>query len=364
MPDFTYRPTALGEVVSRRQIVSVSTYTGTQLYQFPGNALIDLRWSRDSREVSRCELEVPPTIDADLVPDIVPWLHWVTVWDETGQELYWAGPVQRSSASRSGLSISARDLSALFTRTRCPMTKRWDVTDPADIARELFAAMIEHHGLPARAVARHDPLGDKFDFSVDADQTMLDAVIDQLVGLGLHWTVVGGTPLLGPMPRDIVASLNENDFVGDGLSVVRDGSASFNDVLLRAADNLARAIVPMGGLGLQTVVDVDDMFGVSNADRAVKQYARYVSKIHETISLPDSAVLHPNAPVSISQLIPSRRFLVEARGVMTQMELTGIDVSCTPDTSSVSVRMTTVDDELPELIKIQAADSITGSDDA
>jgi hypothetical protein len=197
-----------------------------------------------------------------------------------------------------------------------------------------------------------DPLGDKFDFAAASDANMLDATIDDLVSLGLFWTVVGGVPILGPMPRGIVAAFHEDDFVGGGMTIVRDGASSFNDVLLRGATNLARAITPMGGLALQTTVDIDSMFGVSNVDRAVKQYARYVSSIRDTVVLPDNAVLHPNAPISIAQLIPSCRFTIEAYGRLIQMELVGIDVSVTPDDTSVSLRMESVDDELPELIEV------------
>ncbi len=144
------------------------------------------------------------------------------------------------------------------------------------------------------------------------------------------------------------------------MTVVRDGSKTYNDILLRGADALSRARVPMGGLNLQTIVNVDNAFGVSNVDRAVKQYARYVSKVRDSISMPDDAVLTPNAPVSIDQLVPSARITVEAFGLLIPMELHGVDVRCTPAESTVSVRLTAVDDDLPELIDIQDKSSITG----
>lgn len=349
-------------VITDQQIVSLHTYTGVQQFQFLGSELIDLTWTRESRETSRCELQVPGSMDYETLPDIVPWLHWVSVWDETGQELYWTGPIQKITANRDSMTIAARDMSSLFSRTRCPITKRWDVSDPADIANELVMAMIEHHSLNTAPIVRHDPLGDKFDFAAKADEVMMDQVMDDLVQLGLYWTVVGGVLVLGPMPRKAVVSLSEHDFIGGGMSVVRDGSATYNDVLLRSADNLARAVVPMGGLNLQTIVNIDSMFGVSNTDRAAKQYARHVSVIRDGVSLPDTAVLHPYAPVTVDRLVSSNRFIVDAFGLIVPMELVGIDVTATPDSSSVSVRMIGANDELPELIKIQNTASISGGE--
>ena len=348
------------KVIDDGQIVSLHTNTGVQLYQFLDNELIDLEWSRDLRGTSRCEITVPTTLDYHRIPDLVPWQHWLSVWDNSGQEMYWTGPVQKVSANRESMSVSARDISSLMTRTRCPLTKRWDTADPADVAGELLAAMMEHHSLPAEPIIRHDPLGDKFDYKAVADEQMLDALIDELVNFGLYWTVVAGTPILGPLPRTATAALGENDFVGGGITVVRDGSQFANDVLLRSADSVSRARVPLGALNLQSIVNIDSMFGVSNTDRAVKQYARHISTIRDTVALPDNSVLHPGAPIHISQLIPSARIVVDAYGVLVLMQITGVDVRYTADAASVSLRLVSVDDELPELIDIQDRDSLSG----
>ena len=347
-------------VIDDTQIVSIHTNTGVQLYQFLDNDLIDLTWSRDLRNTSRCEITVPTAADYNRIPDLVPWQHWISVWDNTGQELYWTGPIQRVAATRDSMTVTARDLTALFARTRCPITKRWDATEPADIATELLNATITHHNLRTKPHTRHDPLGDRFDYQTVADERMLDAHIDELVQFGLYWTVNAGTPILGPMPRQPITALTETDFVGGGISVVRDGRQFYNDVLLRSADSLARSHVPLGTLNLQTIVNIDSMFGVSNTDRAVHQYARYVSTIRDTIVLPDNAVLHPNAPIHISQLIPSTRLVIDAYGIQVLTQITGVDVRYTPQSASVSIRLESVDDELPELVSLQQQNPITG----
>jgi hypothetical protein len=141
MPPWTdYYGAGRTRIVSDEQIVSLHTINGVQLYQFLANAQTALLWTRDLREVSRCELSLPPSLDYTRLPDIVPWMHWLSVWDDTGQELYWTGPIQRLSADRTSMTISARDPAALMARTRCPITKRWDAADPATVARRRNAS--------------------------------------------------------------------------------------------------------------------------------------------------------------------------------------------------------------------------------
>lgn len=335
-------------VVSSEQIVSLRTASGKQLYQFLAHDQVSLKWTREQRQVSVCELPVSAADPGGRL-DITPWLHWIDVFDGSGRELLWSGPIQRVSAGRSQTAISARDMSALMTRTRCPVTKRWDAADPSEIAGELWSAMIALHGLQARPIERVDPRGDRFDFSVVADEELMSEPIDRLVQLGLYWTVVGGVPVLGPAQFKPVAALGENDFVGGDFSIVRDGTESYNDVLLRGGDNLARASVPMGGLQLQTIVNIDNMFGVSNVDRAAKQYVRYTGAVKDTLVVSDGAVLHPDAPIDISQLVPSVRVTVEALGVLQLMELQNVTVS---GTGEVGVTLSAVNDELPELVEI------------
>ncbi|OHU29016.1 hypothetical protein [Mycobacteroides chelonae] len=343
-------------VVSTEQIVSLRTASGKQLYQFLANDQVSLKWTREQRQVSIFDMQVPSVLDSGRRMDITPWLHWVDVFDGQGRELYWSGPIQRVLASRSRTAISARDMSALMTRTRCPLTKRWDAADPSKIAGEMWAAMIELHGLNTRPIERVDPRGDRFDFDAIADEVMMSATIDQLVGLGMHWTVVGGVPILGPAQLKPIAALGENDFVDGEFSIERDGTESYNDVLLRGGDNLSRASVPMGGLRLQTITNIDDMFGVSNVDRAAKQYVRYTGAIKDTLVLTDGAVLHPDAPVDISQLVPSVRVTVEALGVVQLMELQNVTVT---GDGSVAVTLSSVNDDLPELVEIGQKGTVT-----
>jgi hypothetical protein len=340
-------------VISNEQIVSIHTAQGVQLYQFTPDDSLTLTWSRELRDVSRCELTTPSPIEYGLLPDLMPWLHWVSVWDGSGRELYWTGPLQKVTTDCRTLAISARDVGSLMTRTRSPLTKKWEYADPAVVANELWELMLNHHGVRAEPLVRKDPLGDPFSFETKADEKMLDAVMSELVNVGLRWTVVSGVPVLGPAPLKPIAALGEHDFTGSGLSLIRDGSEVYNDVLLRSADNVTQASVPMSGLKLQSLVTEDSMFGVDNTDRAVRQYLRHTAAMRDAVMVGSDAALHPDAPIGQEQLIPSARFTLEAYGLLTLMELEAVEVNLAQGRSDVTVRMESVNDDLPELLKAQ-----------
>ena len=332
------------------QIVSLHTAaSGVQLYQFTPSDTESVSWRRELSEVSTASVLVPTR----LVEDIVPWLHWMSVWDSNGDTLHWTGPVQTVTYSREATTIEAVDTAALLSRTRVPLTKAWEAADPAEIAAELWSAMFEAQRLVGNPIVRRDPLNDPFDFVCVADEQMLDRLMDDLVGLGLSWSVVAGTALLGPAPRTPIAALGEDDFVGGDLELIRDGSRMFTDVLLRAADDQTRARVNVGGLNLQTIVDVDSLFGVSNADRAARQYLRYCSSVRDAVSVNGSAVLNPASPLTLQSLVPSARVTVSAYGVVSLMEIQSVDASFDDGDFSVAINLESVDDDPPELIKIE-----------
>lgn len=340
-------------IISEKQNVSIRTIGGVQLYQFLSSGYSQLKWTRSLRDTSICDLLVPPNAGYARIPNITPWLHWVDVWDERGDQLYWSGPIQSAEQGHDWLKLSAGDVSSLASRTFCPLTKLWDAADPAEVASELWDAMVELHGLNVKPIARNDPRGDRFQFSCTADEKMTDEVIGDLTNLGLYWSVVAGIPLLGPARFDAIAALGEKDFVDAQFSVIRDGANTYNDVQLRGADAISRARVPMGGLNLQKIVTIDDMFGVSNADHAVQQYVRHTGAIRDAISVPRGATLHPDAPIRIERLVPSVRVNVEAFGLLTTMEVEGVTVSCTKGATSVGIDLESVNDDLPELVKLE-----------
>jgi hypothetical protein len=331
-------------VVTDNLIVSLHDRRGVQLFQFLPEDYTECTWGRTTRDASQCDLTVPPLMDVDQLPDIVEWHHWLSVFDGDRDVLLWTGPIQGARANRSGLSLNAKDHGAYLSRTREPTTQRWDAADPAWIAGELWQAMVDLHGLGVRPIVRTDPEGDRYDFQTVTDSKMLDQTVSDLVNLGLRWTVISGAPIIGPVGLEPVASLGEDDFEGNGIDFVRDGSQTFNDVVVRAPDTVAQARVDYFGQNLQTIVNQDNMFGVSNVKKAAEQYVRQTGAVRTKLELPTGTVLHPDAPVSIDELMPSARFVIEARGMRQLMLLTAVEVERRQGTANVKVTMESLPD--------------------
>jgi hypothetical protein len=351
-------------MLGTNHVVAVHSVNGVALYEFGPRDMSELVWSRELRNVSSVALTLPPLLTpSGHPPDIVPWLHWVTVWDtDTGTAL-WSGPIQKVSATHSQTRIQAKDCAAFMARTRTPLTKKWENVDPSVPAAEMWRSLIALHRLKTPLIVRADPQGSRYDYSLTAGSNMMDSPISDLTGLGLRWTVVAGVVILGPAPRETVAELGENDFVGESLELTRDGSRMFNDVLLRAPDSETRAHVDMFGLNLQTIIQVDSMFGVSNADHAVAQYVRYFSKVRDAVGQPGGAVLHPDAPLAWDQMIPSARFSVSTFGLRTKTELESVTVTLNASHAEVAVRLESVTDipDLPELAVLATGGTKAGA---
>ena len=349
-------------VVSDRQHVVIHTYDGVQIAQFTAERSLSLQWNRALREVSVMSLTVPP--DAGyLIPEIHPWLYWASVWDDDGEELYWTGPIRRAAQTRRSLQIKAGDHSMYLKRTRVPVTNQWEARNPATIARELWDHMTESRGFNIEPVLLDDPRGNMFDFSCTQDDGSLSGVIDQLVQLGLYWSVVAGTPVLGPAPLEAIRALGEEHFQDDQIALVRDGTNTCNDVLLKVAGGASRARKPLAGLQLEKMVTIDDVAGVGNADRAAQEYIRNVGGIRTSIEMPEGAVLTPNAPVGIQELVPSIRFNIEAFDVLQTMELEAVSVSLNPNSiPQVGVTFESVDDDPPELVSLIATGTAASED--
>ncbi|AHJ88325.1 minor tail protein [Mycobacterium phage 39HC] len=345
-------------VVTEDQVVSIHTARGVQLLQFDPDEYTSITWGRVGRDASRFDLTAPPDFDIDRLAEIETWRDWASVYDGDNGQLLWTGPVMTAKDNRGGLTVSAKDHAAYLSRTRAPITRRWDATPPARIAGELWTRMVEAQGINARPIVRPDPEGKTYDFQTVMDEQMLDRTFTELTDLGLRYAVVSGTPILGPVSREPVATLSEDDFEGDGITFVKDGSATYNDVLVRGADNLARARADYYGQNLQTIVNLDSMFGVSNVKGAAQDYVRETGRPRVRLELPPNTVLKATAPVSIEDLMPSARFVIEARGIRQLFELKAVDVERRQGAASVRVTMESVEPEL-ELTDTKAGPTVT-----
>lgn len=335
-------------IVTNEQVVMVRAIDGTPIYEFPPDKYTSLQWGRELHQVSQCTMRTPPLLDrnGEFLP-IAPWLHWLDVWStDSTPVLYWSGPVQTPLTDQFAGQISAVDVAALLARQRCPLTQAWDAVDPSIPALEVWKTMLDQQGVPNIVpIQRLNPWGFHYNILLTQDVETLDKTMGELEQMGLFWSVNAGIPLLGPFwledPLQPLAFLDQSHFT-QPVQLTRDGTKVFNDVLVRGPDNITRARVPLNGLNLQTIVNVNNMFTLQNTLSAAQQYVLYTGSFRTEISIPQNAVLVPDAPVSIDHLVPTARYSVNVFGVRTRMQLQAMQCNIQEGQAQVSVTLNEV----------------------
>ncbi|MFD3426141.1 hypothetical protein [Nocardia fluminea] len=332
-------PPALGSMPETN--ISIHTADGRTVGVFPCTSQASVTWGREATEVSGCDITIHTQAELELIEDLRQWVHWATVWED--DDPVWTGPLMKIRIRRDQTIITARDPATFMWRTRVPTTRTWVDTAPARVADELWQAMFELHGIRVTPVVLPG-ITDTFTLNAKADSRYLHQLMNDLQKVGLQWTVFAGRPILGTFPTDPVAELAECDFMVD-LERLRDGTAMFNDIRVQGQNWAQTAIAPLAGLHLQQLVSLDDLFGASNIQRATQQYARDSARFRDVIEVPAGATLHPDAPVTMHDLIPGKVVLVHSDNVVQPMRLDQLTVTTTPESREVAVTLVAVENE-------------------
>lgn len=334
-------------VITDNMVVSVHTGArGIQLFQFAPDDYAQLTWGRRMSDASACDITCPAA-DLSRLDRVEPWRDWASVYDDDNGQMLWTGPITAARENRTGIAISAKDHMTYLSRSRVPITKRWDARDPSIVAGELWRAMADQHGVGrATAVVRPDPEGQRYDYDVTKDGQTLDQVFNDLAGMGMRYSVVAGTPIFGPLGRQPVATLSEDDFEGDGITFVKDGTAVVNDVLVRGNGLNARARTDLYGLNLQALINRDSLEGISNIQSAANAYVKETGRVTTRLELAPNTTLKPTAPVTLDDLMPTNRFVIEARGIRQLFELTAAEFDRQAAGTAIRVTMNSVNVKL------------------
>lgn len=267
-----------------------------------------LSYARTLSEVSQASLTGTTASTYEAVADVIPWAHWMSVW--RGEEEYvWAGPAPRLSVRRSSWVLSARDHGSLLWKTRAQYTKRYADTDPAVILAELWDSMTSFHGISGlTGSATVVPTALSYGFEINRDRRMVSQIVEDLVKMGVEWTVYAGKPVLIPALRtDSLVfkqyALADCDFAEE-LEVVLDGSTYVNDARVQGANYAETVVVPAEGLRMQDLISIDSLKGADNIRRAARQIAARRSTLRRAVSVPTGATLSPDVEVTVNDLMP------------------------------------------------------------
>lgn len=315
---------------------------GVPVAELPCRAITDIRWSRELSEVSRCVLSGGVSAAPDVLDRLRPLVHHLTVWRDS--EMVWIGVLQAIEGDRDEFDIEAFDYSTFLWRTRSQSTKTWNDTDPTQIMGELWTSMYERHRLSSPPPAVFESTV-QYDYQITKDAVRLEKPMKDLVKMGADWTIFRGRPVTLPTVRnkELVSPimLADCDFA-EQLKVRRDGTRFSNDILLRGKNYSASAVREVGELRVQDLVNINDLFGAANVQKAVDQLLARRSAIRIQVKVPSGATLHPTAPVTINELMPGVIFVVHtslAGGVAVERKLETVDVRQNRRGEEVSVTL-------------------------
>lgn len=339
IPDVTSLPSVFADT---QLAVSVHTVDGRIIGDFPCNMIANFTFGREGSEVSTASFQVHTQGDPELIEELRQWVHWVTFW--LGDLPVWTGPIWNIRISKTITTVSARDPSIFMWRTRVPITRTFTDTAPARIADDMWRLMNQLHRIRATPLVLPGVAEETFTVSAVADSRYMHQFMDELVKVGLQWTVVSGRVIFGEFPRTPVAELQECDFLIE-IERQRDGSQTFNDVRVQGQNWASTAVADLAGLRLQGLVSMDDMFGASNVQRATQQYARQVARLRDDLVVPANASLHPQAPVTYDDLIPGKAFAVYTDTASQLMRLDQVTVSGSPEAFDVQITLVALQDD-------------------
>ncbi|MEU1550195.1 hypothetical protein [Nocardia sp. NPDC005745] len=296
----------------------------------------EFAWSRELNQMSRLSLKAPLQ---DLASEIVPLVHWISCWH--GQSLQWVGLIEDSLRDRTGMSIEARDHARLLGWTRTPTTRQWNQLDVAPIAADLWRDMLDVHGIQAEPIVLPQLAEqERYNVTATADQRLVSQDIAELSKLGLRWTVVRGRPVLGLQPTTVAAEL-EDCHLTSGAHIRRSGARTANDVRVQGKNAAWTERRELGGLRMQSIVSLDDLFGVNNIQRAAADYVRRSARIRDELVVPPAATLTPDAPVELDMLVPGVHLSVSALGLRSVLRVDQVQVSGSPQSIDVAVTLST-----------------------
>lgn len=327
--------------------------TGAIRNDFPCGKMLTLGWARQLSEQSRATLAGGTASSYDLIKNVQPWTDMLSIW--RGEDFVWTGFVTGIKYTKTGWAMGAFDPSCLMWRTRTPISKKWTDTDPVTIASELFDNTFNFQGIQGiTGVSATVPSATSYTFSVSKDSKMVHQNIEDLVKMGIHWTVVGGKPLVMPALRSSQLTfskfaLADCDFATE-LEAALDGTRFANDVRLKGG-NWAETVVTTDttGLRIQQIVSIDKLVGVTNIQRAARQQAARSSVLRKVVSVPSGAALIPTVNIGINELIPGIVVPVHTDllgGITDWQRLESVEVKVQNGNETVGVTLATSATEL------------------
>lgn len=275
---------------------------------------IGLSWQRVIDDTSTGSVTLVQDADCcELLRNIRDWKHELAIY--RNEDLVWVGPILKPDPSGLQFKIDARDLSAWWDVRLLHTDRVFDL--PLDLAY-IFEAVANDAMEPDPSpglVVRATPSGTKDKYSkLAAENVIVGPLLRDLANTAVDWTVVGREALVGGPELSLrpLGPLTDEHFVRPPHPVV-DGTQRGTRVIVRGAGSGAQGDKVVGdatneaarhefGL-IERVLSIQTITDGGSAQKAAESR---VELIATDFPIQD-AVLTPEAPVAVSDLIPGRR---------------------------------------------------------
>lgn len=354
--------------------------------------LTDVSWNRTINDVSEASVTVMKGDVSEAccraLGEAEPWVHELTLYRDG--ELVWQGPVVRTVASRTTITIVALDVFAWFDhlvntwmvryvnatadsagRRRGPITQiaanhiRLNVMDSRlgepDYPGIMDYLIVRNAGLPSIKVEK--------DGSSNSSiwTAYLGDILRDWTKRGLTWTTVGRSILLRGRPTSATraqARLTMEDFIGE-IEVIKDGAQAATSAFVTTQETQDISKGKSLAIGnkrtaygrVDTLVELQEEDATDADMLAAAKDAlagRYPAPV--SISIPDGGALAPTAPITLRQLVPGERVDVLAESfcapVLQGFVITDVEVSWQDDQEKVGVTLTPLADIDEELTAV------------
>lgn len=323
---------------SGRYQSSLVDRSGATVLHLPSDELVSGTWARTLSDTS----QATAITDRRDAGDLEPWAHTLVHYRD-GRPC-WRGPVFKVDTVGSRTTITARDLSARFARRMARVFMAYEGLDAALVAQLLMLAELGNDD-PDLVVPNLMAANAGYVASITVDPNAPDTVaaaLQQLAEAGLTWTVVGGRLLLGRLVHKRETSqLTDAHFVGE-LPVSKDGAATVTDATVTGKGCVGRWRTDAPATGALEVLEKRDaLTTIEQCVAAARSLVEAGAATPRVVSLPSGAVLRPEAPVSVEQLIPGVTIpigtRVGGRPIYDELELHGVSVSFGAGGEQVSI---------------------------
>lgn len=308
----------LGAVSQR---VTLTDYAGVLLAEIPASDTARVEWTRESRSVSVASTAVVAT--DQVARDVEPWVHRLNVW--RGEQLAWTGPVIRTAAVGTKLTVAAADPGVWFERRKIKRGRLFSNTDLSIIAAQIIEDAFEGDD-PDRIVDRMivAPTGVFSSVTITPNTRYVSEQLADLADLGLVWQFVAGVLIVGPAVEQIeLASPLVDEHFSEPVTVIKDGAKTATSVTVLGTSSSATVGVDPSedpGFGrIERIVKADTADSVQACTVAALDELNRSKVTPRSVTVSDAARLSSSAPVQLGDLMPGVRIPIATTS-------TGIDL--------------------------------------